>query len=81
MNVRQFHPTDDTSTVPAVPRAGAHDRATVTVTEAADVLGISRSTAYELVHTGAIPALRLGRRIVIPTHALDQLLHSTRPTN
>lgn len=39
---------------------------TLTVEQAATVLGIGRSTAYELVHTGAIPSLRLGRRIVVP---------------
>ena len=41
-------------------------RLTLTVEEAAKLLGIGRSTAYELVHTGAIPSLRLGRRIVVP---------------
>jgi excisionase family DNA binding protein len=47
---------------------------TLTVEQAAKVLGIGRSTAYELVHTGAIPSLRLGRRIVVPTARLaDQL--------
>lgn len=39
---------------------------TVTVEEAAKLLGIGRSTAYELVHTGDIPSLRLGRRLVVP---------------
>jgi excisionase family DNA binding protein len=39
---------------------------TLTVEQAAKVLGIGRSTAYELVHTGEIPSLRLGRRIVVP---------------
>lgn len=39
---------------------------TVTVEQAAKLLGIGRSTAYELVHTGDIPSLRLGRRIVVP---------------
>ncbi len=43
---------------------------TLTVEQAAKVLGIGRSTAYELVHTGAIPSLRLGRRIVVPTATL-----------
>lgn len=54
----------------------ALQRATLTVTEAAVVLGVSRSAAYDLVHEGRIPALRLGRRIVVPAHALDDLLHS-----
>jgi excisionase family DNA binding protein len=54
-------------------------RATVTVTEAADILGISRSTAYELARAGTLPALRLGRRLVVPTHALEALLDSVVP--
>ena len=49
---------------------------TMSVTEAAEVLGISRTTAYECVHTGALPALRLGGRIVVPTQALEDLLAS-----
>jgi excisionase family DNA binding protein len=40
---------------------------TVTVEQAAKLLGIGRSTAYELVHTGEIPSLRLGRRILVPS--------------
>ncbi len=56
----------------------AAQRRTVTVTEAASILGISRSTAYELVRTGGLPSLRLGRRIVVPTHALIDLLDSAR---
>jgi len=43
---------------------------TLTVEQAAKVLGIGRSTAYELVHTGDIPSLRLGRRIVVPVAPL-----------
>jgi excisionase family DNA binding protein len=47
---------------------------TVTVEQAAKLLGIGRSTAYELVHTGDIPSLRLGRRIVVPTAELAKRL-------
>jgi excisionase family DNA binding protein len=47
---------------------------TVTVEQAAKLLGIGRSTAYELVHTGDIPSLRLGRRIVVPCGALQSML-------
>lgn len=43
---------------------------TVTVEQAAKLLGIGRSTAYELVRTGDLPSLRLGRRIVVPTAKL-----------
>jgi len=54
----------------------------MTVTQAATVLGISRSSAYECVRLGAIPSIRLGRRIVIPRNAVDALLasaHAERP--
>ena len=50
---------------------------TLTVEQAAKLLGIGRSTAYELVHTGDIPSLRLGRRIVVPIARLNDLLGST----
>jgi len=49
-------------------------RLTVTVEEAAQVLGISRATAYEAVGLGEIPCIRIGRRILIPRMALDRLL-------
>ena len=47
---------------------------TMTVEEAARLLGISRSTAYECVRDGSLPSLRLRRRIVIPAAAVDKLL-------
>ena len=45
-----------------------------TVTQTAVLLGISRTHAYELVARGDLAHVRLGRRIVIPRHALEQLL-------
>jgi excisionase family DNA binding protein len=49
-------------------------RLTLTVEEAGQLLGVSRSYAYELVRQGALPCMRLGRRIVIPVRALDALI-------
>jgi excisionase family DNA binding protein len=49
-------------------------RLTLTVEEAGQMLGVSRSYAYELVRQGALPCMRLGRRIVIPVRALDALI-------
>lgn len=49
-------------------------RLTYTVPEAAELLGISRSSAYECVKRGELPAIVLGRRIVITRAALDELL-------
>jgi excisionase family DNA binding protein len=50
------------------------NRLTLTVPEAAAVLGISRALAYELVARGELPNLRLGRRIVVPRQALERLI-------
>jgi excisionase family DNA binding protein len=35
---------------------------------------LSRGLAYELVARGELPAIRLGRRIVIPRVAMEELL-------
>ena len=44
------------------------------VPEVAEMLGISRASAYTYVRTGVIPSLQLGGRIVIPCRVLDELL-------
>ena len=49
-------------------------RLTITVDEAAELLGVSRSTAYSLVRQGQLPSLRLGRRIVVPVRRLLAVL-------
>lgn len=50
------------------------DRQTITVEEAAQVLGISRSSAYEAVRRGELPTIRIGRRYVVPRVALERML-------
>lgn len=52
------------------------ERLTLSVEEAAAVLGISRALAYELVARGELPCLRLGRRIVVPRRALLALVET-----
>jgi excisionase family DNA binding protein len=47
---------------------------TITVEEAAHLLGISRGLAYEMVRIGKIPSVRFGRRLVVPRRALERLL-------
>ena len=49
-------------------------RLTYTVREAAEILGISVTSAYECVQRGEIPSLTFGRRIVIARRDLEQLL-------
>ena len=51
------------------------ERKTLTVVEAANILGIGRNTAYELARQGKLPgALRLGRRILVSRQALEAFL-------
>lgn len=50
----------------------------LTVEEAARLLRISRGTAYEAVRTGAIPALTIGRRILVPRRQLLALMGDAR---
>ena len=49
---------------------------TISVEEAAKLLGISRGLAYEMVRQGKIPALHFGRIIKVPRYALESLLNA-----
>lgn len=49
-------------------------RATTTVNDAARVLGISRNSAYAAVARGDLPSFRIGKRILVPTARLRELL-------
>lgn len=48
--------------------------AVLTVDEAAAMLRISRQSAYQAVRTGELPTVKIGRRILVPRHRLEQLL-------
>ena len=47
---------------------------TMTVAEAARRLHISRGMAFEAVHRGEIPSIRIGRRLLVPRAALERML-------
>ena len=47
---------------------------TITVTETAKLLRISRNAAYRAVSVGEIPAVRVGRRILIPVARLNEMM-------
>lgn len=44
------------------------------VPEAAALLGVSASTYYQAAARGEVPAIRIGRRLVVPGAALVRLL-------
>lgn len=56
-------------------------RLTFTVSESAAIMGISRTTAYELVRSGALPCVRLGRRIVITRRTIEEILGAPVPAS
>ena len=49
-------------------------RATMSVDECAAYLGIGRSSAYEAIHRGEIPVIKIGARYLVPRVALDDML-------
>ena len=51
-------------------------RSVYKIDEAAQLLGLSRNSAYEAIKRGEIPVIRFGRRIVIPKAGLDRLLEA-----
>jgi excisionase family DNA binding protein len=45
----------------------------LSVTRAAELLGVSRSTLYQLVAAGRVPVVRLGRAVRVPRRDLERL--------
>lgn len=52
----------------------ARARPTIRADEAAYLLGVSTDAVYRAAETGQLPALRVGRRVLIPTARLLELL-------
>lgn len=52
-------------------------RMTISVEEAAELLGISRWLAYEQVQRGELPVIRIGRRLRVPVRPLLELVGMT----
>ena len=49
-------------------------RKVLTVEEAAHELGICRNAAYRAVAEGEIPSIKIGKRIIIPRAAFEDML-------
>lgn len=50
------------------------EQPTMTVLELAKVLGVSKDAGYKFVREGGVRTLRVGKRIVIPTAAVREVL-------
>lgn len=53
---------------------------TITVEQAAELLGVSRSSGYRAAAVGEIPTIRIGRRLLVPTGKLFDLLGFVAPS-
>ena len=49
---------------------------TLKVHEAAAILRISKSKVYELAHSESFPAIRIGKRVVIPRDKLIEWMNA-----
>jgi excisionase family DNA binding protein len=49
---------------------------TITVEDAARLLGISRGLAYEAARRGELPTIRIGRRLLVPRARLLELVET-----
>ena len=50
------------------------EKQTLTIDEAAKVLGVGRNKAYEAAKRGEIPTIKIGKRILVPRAALERML-------
>ena len=55
-------------------------RGLYTVEEAGRLLGVGRTTMYNLVHRGEVASVRLGHKVLITRSTLEGLLGFTPPT-
>ena len=49
-------------------------RRVITVKETSEKLDLSLNATYQAIRAGQIPAIRIGRRWLVPDHALEQML-------
>jgi excisionase family DNA binding protein len=57
-----------------LPSDAAPNDALLSVPAAAQRLGVGRSTLYELLGRGALEAVRIGRRTLVPAAAVEHLI-------
>ena len=70
---RHGSPSRPDPTSPAT-AARPQQRVTWTVHETAERLGLTVSTVYAYIDSGQLPAVRLGRRLLIPREAVERLV-------
>lgn len=64
--------------LPSVCQVGATLPRLVSVPEAARLLGIGRTTAYELLAAGQLEVVHIGRAARVPVDAIDEFVENLR---
>lgn len=59
-------------------RQSPNEPTVYTVCEVARILRLGKISVYQAIEKGEIPCIRIGRRILIPRHALERLLENLR---
>lgn len=49
----------------------------MTVAEVAEIMRVSKMTVYRLVHSGELPAVRVGRSFRVPEKAVNEYLDAS----
>jgi excisionase family DNA binding protein len=65
---------DEVTTMSQKPTAKQLEGRVKTLNEVASLLRISRGSAYEAAKRKEIPTIRIGRRLLVPSDALERLL-------
>ena len=52
----------------------------VTVAEVAEYMRVSKMTVYRMIHSGDIPAIRVGKSFRVPQQAVQQLIEQGMQT-
>ena len=76
---RRERPRPDRPASAPARRRSSSNRRMYTITEAADLLGIGRSTAYELAQRGELEVVRIGGRRMVSPAVLEGLLGERPP--
>lgn len=48
------------------------DRLALRPGKVAELLDVSKDTVYDLIHSGRLPAIKIGRRFVVPKRSLEE---------
>jgi excisionase family DNA binding protein len=56
-------------------------RRTVTIQQAAKILGIGRDQAYNAARLGQLPVIKIGKRLLVSLPALNRMIEEAGRTN